>query len=262
MKKVFSVICVLSLVAVLMLTGCNNDNQDNNLSESSTVPSTTLGYPGENGKVDPALLDEYNMYEIYAPDDRDHVYPLQSYECEDDGTIICGDNYEYDENHNTIKQVHYEGDILDYTEVREYDEKKQNTRIVSYAGEVKRENLVSTTTLEYDDNGEQVRTETYDSDNALVSYDETTYVQIDGLNYIKDNTVYDSNGEMVSQTVYKYRSDGTPSYDIRTEYENGEVLYYYQTTYDSNGDAINYDYFDKNNKKIDTPQQEIEAYGE
>lgn len=260
MKKIFSMMCIVSLVAVLMLTGC--DNSKNNQVETSTVPSTTLGYPGENGKVDPSLLDESNLYEVYADDDVERIYPLQSYECENDGTIICGDNYEYDQNHNTIKQVHYEGDILDYTEVREYDGKNQNTRIISYAGEVKRENLVSTTTLEYDDNGNQVRSETYDSDNALVSYDETTYVQIDGLNYIKDNTVYDSNHKMTSQTVYTYRSDGTPSYDVRTVYENGEVLYYYQTTYNSEGDAVAYDYFDKNNKKIDTPQQEIEAFGE
>lgn len=260
MKKIFSVMCILSLFTVFMLTGC--ENNDNNQTEVSTVPSTTLGYPGENGKVDPALLDESNLYEVYADSDREHVYPLQSYECEDDGTIICGDNYEYDENHNTIKQVHYEGDILDYTEVREYDEKNQNTKIISYAGDVRRENLVSTTTLEYDDNGDQVRSETYDSDNALVSYDVTTYVEIDGLSYIKDNTVYDSNDEMTSQTVYTYRNDGTPSYDIRTVYENGDVAYHYQTTYNSEGDAVAYDYFDKNNKKIDTPQQEIDAFGE
>lgn len=125
MKKSLSFLVILTLAVSMLLVGCGSDSQDTNTgSQSSETQPTTaeLTYP-VGGKVDKSQLNESNMYEIYADDDVSHAYPLESFECDKDGTIKSGDINVYDSNHNIIKQTHYEGEILDYTEVREYDEK-------------------------------------------------------------------------------------------------------------------------------------------
>lgn len=263
MKKTLSFLVILTLAVSMLLVGCESDSQTNSNSQSSEVQSTTaeLTYP-VGGKVDKSQLNESNMYEVYADDDNEHAYPLESFDCKKDGTIKSGDIMEYDSNHNVIKQTHYEGDVLDYTEVREYDEKNQNTKITSYAGKVDRNNLTSTMVMEYDENGNNTKSITYDEQNKLFSTEKTTYVKYGDTYYTKEDTVYDANDVITTKTVYSYRNDGTQVKDIRTEYKNGKVNYYMETGYDSEGNAISYTYYDKNKKVIDEPQDEIDAYGE
>ena len=67
---------------------------------------------------------------------------------------------------------------------------------------------------------------------------------------------------LITKTVYSYRSDGIQAKDIRTEYKNGKVNYYVETSYDSEGNAVSYTYYDKNKNVIDEPQDEKDAYGE
>lgn len=256
MKKIISLIFCSVLITTLVMTGCTtNQNKGNN--SQGAVQTEEYTYPGKDGKVDPKDLDENNLYEIYDESDRDHQYPLETFECEDDGTIISGDIYQYDANHNVIKQTHYEREILDYSEVREYDEKQQLVRITNYAGEVKRENLVSSSVMEYDENGNEISCKTYDDTNALFSTQKEEYKYINGMYLLTLDSTYDVNNRLATQTKYSYRSDGTQSQDVRTEYDSkGEIKYYLQTTYDSDGIAVSYDYFDKNNKKIPEPKEE------
>lgn len=260
MKKILLTAIAVAMLSTVLMTGCTSNKDNNNTQQETQVEAT---YPGVNGKVDKDKLDEDNLYELYSPLDESHLYPLESFQCSDDGTIESGDIYKYDASYNVIQQDHYEGEILDYTEVREYDAYNNNTKITSYAGEINRNNLVSTQVMEYDKNGNEVSSKTYDSENVIAASDETTYVKIGDLYMVKCYKGYDVNGKMTEKHEYSYRSDGNPSKDIRTEYdEKGEIKYYYQTTYDSEGNAIAYDYFDKNGKKIKTPQEEIEKYGE
>ncbi len=268
MKKFFASALSALMLCGVVLTGCNDDSDTNNNVNNNTVATqeaTTIEatYPGVSGKVDKGLLDENNFYEIYSPDDVSKQYPIESFQCSDDGTIEEGDIYEYDQNYNVIKQTHYVGELLDYTEVREYDSSNNNTRIVSYAGVVDRKNLVSTQVMEYDQNGNEIGSKTYDSENVLCYSDTTEYVEVDGMPMIKVSKSYDAKGNLTETHEYSYRSDGSTSKDIRTVYdEKGKVDYYYQTSYDAEGIAIAYDYFDKDGNKIDTPAREKEMYGE
>lgn len=264
MKKSLSFLVILTLAVSMLLVGCGSDSQGTNTgSQSSETQPTTaeLTYP-VGGKVDKSQLNESNMYEIYADDDVSHAYPLESFECDKDGTIKSGDINVYDSNHNIIKQTHYEGETLDYTEVREYDEKNQNTKITSYAGKVDRNNLTSTMIMEYDENGNNIKSTTYDDQNKLFSTEKTSYVKYGDTYYTKEDTIYDANNVVTTKTVYSYRSDGIQSKDIRTEYKNGKVNYYMETSYDSEGNAVSYTYYDKNKNVIDEPQDEKDAYGE
>lgn len=263
MKKGISFLTIIVLMFIMALVGCGEDTQSNYVESSSQVQPTTAEptYP-VGGKVDKSLLNEDNMYEVYDVNDKQHAYPLVSFECEEDGTIINGDIYAYDTNKNVTKQTHYEGDILDYTEVREYDEKGENTKIISYAGKIDRNNLTSTMVMEYDDNGNNIKSITYDGENKLFSTEETTFVEYGGVYYIKEDIIYDADNVITTKTVYSYRSNGTQVKDVRTEYKNGKVNYYMETGYDSDGNAISYTYYDKNKKVIDVPQDEIDAYGE
>ena len=123
MKKSLSFLVILTLAVSMLLVGCGSDSQGTNTgSQSSETQPTTaeLTYP-VGGKVDKSQLNEANMYEIYADDDVSHAYPLESFECDKDGTIKSGDINVYDSNHNIIKQTHYECETLDYTEFREYN---------------------------------------------------------------------------------------------------------------------------------------------
>lgn len=262
MKKILTAICSVAVLSAAVMSGCG-DNSNNNT--APTEPSTLFEatYPGTDGKIDKSLLNSDNTYELYSPLDKSQAYPIEVFQCEEDGTIISGDIYTYDASYNVSQQDHYEGDVLDYTETREYDDKGNNTRIVSYAGAIDKNNLVSTLVMEYNDNGCEISSKTYDSDNVLCASDTTEYVKIDGLYMVKNQKSYDQNGKLDETHEYSYRSDGTTSKDIRTCYDTkGKVKYYYQTSYDSEGNAITFDYFDKNGKKIDTPQEEIDKYGE
>lgn len=264
MKKTLSSLIILTLAISMLLVGCGNDNKTtSNSSSSSEVQPTTAEptYPA-GGKVDKSQLNSSNMYEIYSDNDPEHAYPLESFECDSDGNIQQGDIMVYDSNNNIIKQTHYEGQTLDYTEVREYDEKNQNTKITSYAGKVDRNNLTSTMIMEYDENGNNIKSTTYDDQNQLFSTEKTTYVKYGDNYYTKVDTIYDANDVVTTQTVYSYRNDGTQVKDIRTEYKDGKVNYYMETGYDSDGNAISYTYYDKNKNVIDEPQDEKDAYGE
>ena len=259
MKKLSALVCVLCICCTFFVTGCSNT--DSNLTQSSTQPVTVSHVmPDENGKISSTLLDSNDMYTQYAPDDTNQEYPITQYECEKDGTVITGDLFEYDSNHNEIKRTHYEGDILDYIDVSEYDEQNRIIRITSFAGEVRRENLVSTCVMEYDSNNNEIKSTTYDSENTLAFYDETTYVLING-NYEAESCTYYNNDDTISEkVVYSYRQDGTMSKEIRTVYKGKKVKYYCQTAYDMNGDMVSYTYFDKNNNKIPEPKEEKEYY--
>ncbi len=272
MKKILALVCAISLFAsVMLMSGCGD--KDNTVQQGNTVATAAAGgsgdsvvtnmAPDKNGKINASLLDENNSFESFSPDDEFHQHPLVSYQCEDDGTVITGDIYEYDDNFNETKRVHYEGKVLDYTEVREYNDKNQNTKIISYVGEISRQNLVSTCVLTYDEHGNEIKSVTYDGENALYGYDITDYVKVGNDYLINSCTSYDSNKVMLEKTEYSYREDGTTSKDIRTVYdENGEVYYYCQSAYDSSGTAISYTYYDKNKKKIDPPEEEADAYAE
>lgn len=261
MKKIITTICAVAIFSAVFMTGCGSSSNNAGSVEAPSAVEAT--YPGVNGKIDKSLLDENNIYELYSPSDESKAYPMEIFQCEEDGTIINGDIYVYDAKFNVIEQDHYEGEILDYIETRSYDANNNNTKIVSYAGEIDRKNLVSTLVMEYDTNGCEISSKTYDSDNVLCASDTTEYVKVDGLYMVKIQKSYGANENLEETHEYSYRSDGTTSKDIRTCYdEKGNIKYYYQTSYDSEGNAIAYDYFDKNGKKIDTPQEEIDKYGE
>lgn len=259
MKKLSALACVLCLCCTLFVTGCSNT--DSNPTQSTTQPVTVAPVmPDKDGKIAKTLLDSDNMYMQYAPDDTNQEYPITQYECEEDGTVITGDIYEYNSNHNETKRVHYEGNILDYTEVREYDEQNRNIRIISYAGEIRRENLVSTCVMDYDSNNNEIKSTTYDSENTLAFYDETTYILINGNYEVESRTYYNADDTISEKAVCSYRQDGTLAKEIRTVYNGEKVKYYCQTAYDMNGDMVSYTYFDKNNKKIPEPEEEKEYY--
>ena len=230
MKKSLSFLVILTLSVSMLLVGCGSDSQGTNTDSqnSETQPTTAeLTYP-VGGKVDKSQLNESNMYEIYADDDVSHAYPLESFECDKDGTIKSG-------------------------------EKK---KITSYAGKVDRNNLTSTMVMEYDENGNNIKSTTYDDQNKLFSTEKTSYVKYGDTYYTKEDTIYDANNVVTTKTVYSYRSDGIQAKDIRTEYKNGKVNYYMETSYDSEGNAVSYTYYDKNKNVIDEPQDEKDAYGE
>lgn len=263
MKRIFTVAIAVAILSTALMTGCttNKNKGKNNPVQQTTEAEAT--FPGVNGKVDKDKLDEDNLFEIYPSSDQNHQYPIESFQCKADGTIESGDIYKYDASFNVIQQDHYEGDVLDYTEVREYDTFNNNTKIVSYAGKIDRNNLVSTQVMEYDNNGNEISSKTYDSENILIASDETSYVEVDGLYMVDLYKGFDASGKMTEKHEYSYRSDGTTSKDIRTEYDvEGHVKYYYQTSYDSEGNAVAYDYYNEKGKKIKTPQEEIEQYGE
>ena len=149
MKKILTAICISAILSSVLMTGCTKSNTTNGQTQPTTQFEAT--YPGgKEGKIDKSLLDSDNLYELYSPLDRDHEYPIESFQCKEDGTIDEGDIYKYDASYNVIQQDHYVGKILDYVEIREYDSLNNNTKIISYAGAVDRNNLVSTQVMEYD----------------------------------------------------------------------------------------------------------------
>lgn len=254
MKKLLTIICIVLAFSCVILTGCG----DNNSSLKGTMVSDSNSTTDEAGNIRKVYLDDTNCYYEYADDDEERVNPIAIYECNSDGSILRRDFYTYDDDGNAIKQVHYEGKTLDYTQVNEYDKKGNNTKIITYAGTEKRSNLTETLVIEYNENNNVVKTLDYDSENALDNYDITTYVEIDGVENIKKSTNYSSEGEINNQTIYSYRKDGTTSKDIYTVYSDGEVYYTRVTGYDATGTAITYNYYDSKGNEIDDPEESEE----
>jgi hypothetical protein len=246
------VILALSAVA---FTGCDDEETTDLKGNMVTDANSTTD---EAGNIRTVYLDDTNCYSEYAEDDEERVNPIAVYQCNVYGAIQEKDFYTYDKKGNPIKQVHYEGTTLDYTQVNEYDKNNNNTKIITYAGTENRNNLTETLVIKYNKNNNIIKTMAYDSDNALDNYDETSYVTINGVETIKKNTSYDASGNVVDKTVYSYRQDGTTKKDVYTLYSDGEVYYTRVTGYDADGIANSYTYYDADGNEIENPEEETE----
>ena len=98
----------------------------------------------------------------------------------------------------------------------------------------------------YDDDGNQIRQEHYDSTGTMQGYE--TYEYTDGLMTRTDN--YYPDGTLSGYDLYEYNEDGQIL--KRSDYNaDGELIYYFVYTYDENGNNTSYSAYDSDGTLID-----------
>ena len=115
-------------------------------------------------------------------------------------------------------------------------------------------NLSSKDTYEYDEKGNNIEKNNYDSDGSLNS--KTTYKYDKKGNKIEDNS-YDSDGSLNSKTTYKYDEKGN-MIEYNTDGRFGEK-YTYKYEYDKNNNWIQQVTYE-DNKPIQITERIIEYY--
>ena len=97
----------------------------------------------------------------------------------------------------------------------------------------------------YDDDGNQIRQEHYDSTGTMQGYE--TYEYTDGLMTRTDN--YYPDGTLSGYDLYEYNEDGQIL--KRSDYNaDGELIYYFVYTYDENGNNTSYSAYDSDGTLI------------
>lgn len=153
--------------------------------------------------------------------------------------ITYSDYYEYDIYGNTTKTVTYNDD----GSVRSYSERKytydENGRVTTWQYYVKDE-LWNYGTYKYDDNGNQIRSDTFLTNGTLLQY--YTYEYNDkGLLTKEYYSVGEDSGRYYTE-IYEYDENG---YMIKSSYETSEYggrKSYTTYQYDSDGNKIKYAY--------------------
>lgn len=253
MNKFLAVVFAVLVMSAVFLVGCGDEDKlKGKVVSDYDVNATT----DEAGRIKKQYLDEDNRYCEYSEDDELRLYPTAEYECDANGVIKEKTFNVYNKDKKLTRCEHYVGKIFDYTEIYEYDKKGNTTKIISYAGAEKRENLVQTLVIEYDKHGNEIKAKTYDDSNALNNYEIKKYVKIKGEYLLKTDNIYTPEDELTDSTKYTYRKDGTTSKCVEVFYYDGEVDYKSVTTFDKTGTAYEYKYYDADGNEIEEPTYE------
>lgn len=146
--------------------------------------------------------------------------------------------YHIDKSGNLTKKETFDNDKLH--SVTQYNYQSEN--LISYKDFDKYGNVDNSTNLEYDDDGNKIKSNHYDAENVLKSFFVMSYDRFGNL--IEENR-FEPDGQLLWKDIYNYDSNGN-MVEHSSYNSNGDLKYKYVYEYDSDGNETSLIKFNTN----------------
>ena len=206
--------------------------------DDKIVRQVEIKYDAAGREAKWECYDEHGRCSIQRIYTRDEHGRLIQYDEYHDG-YTTKEEYERDENGNTIKSISYDSDgnitkIYEY----EYDETGREIKCVRYDDD---ETVAYWREYEYDEGGNKIRSRSY---NTTENHEYTTYEWKYDENGREIYSSYETNDIVEEKQENEYDEDGNIIREIQTSYDSDTGQKQSQTideyTYDDNGNRIGY----------------------